>query len=292
MITRRRLVTGGAATAALLVAAPVSVASAAPSRLRRDVLTRDVFTLGVASGDPLPDSVVLWTRLAPDPLGGGGMPPWPFAVEWEIAEDDQFGRIVQRGIEVATPDLGHSVHAEPRGLRPSASYFYRFRVDGQISPVGRTRTAPEPDSSPELLRLAFASCQNWEAGYYSAYRGMAAEDVDLVVHLGDYIYEYGPQPGVRQHDGPEVDGLDSYLTSRGSERVNAPVLRGTIPTITPPSECYSDLHTTPFWYRPKATVGRVFFAMALSPIPRPPASPEALTGEHRQPGPSDRRAAA
>ncbi|MGH3788158.1 MAG: alkaline phosphatase D family protein [Pseudonocardiaceae bacterium] len=206
MIARRRLLAGGAATAALLATSPVTFASAA-SRTR---LSRDVFTLGVASGDPLPHSVVLWTRLAPDPLNGGGMPPRPFPVEWEIAEDERFRRVVERGTELATSELGHSVHAEPRGLRPSASYFYRFRVDGQISPVGRTRTAPSRRSSPQRLRLAFASCQDWQAGFYSAYRGMAAEDVDVVVHLGDYIYEYGPQPGVRQHDGPEVDGLDSY----------------------------------------------------------------------------------
>ncbi len=206
MITRRRLLTGGAATAALLATAPVPFASAAPTRLRGDV-----FTLGVASGDPLPDSVVLWTRLAPDPRNGGGMPPRRFPVEWEIAEDERFRRVVERGIEVATPDLGHSVHAEPRELRPAASYFYRFRVDGQISPVGRTRTAPRQRSSPQRLRLAFASCQDFQAGFYSAYRGMAAEDVDFVVHLGDYIYEGAPQPGgVRQHDGPEVDGLASY----------------------------------------------------------------------------------
>lgn len=211
MITRRRLLAGSAATAALLATAPVMVASAIPrARLRRDALTHDVFTLGVASGDPLPDSVVLWTRLAPDPLNGGDMPARPFPVTWEIAEDERFRRLVRSGVELAAPELGHSVHAEPRGLRPSASYFYRFRVESQISPVGRTRTAPSPRSSPERLRLAFASCQNFEDGFYSAYRGMAAEDLDLVVHLGDYIYEGGPGGGVRRHDGPEVDGLASY----------------------------------------------------------------------------------
>lgn len=201
MLTRRRLLTGGAAATALLVASPGAVA--AMSR-------RDLFTLGIASGDPLSDSVVLWTRLAPDPLDGGGMPPQQVPVEWEIAEDEGFRRVVRRGTQLATPEFGHSVHAEPRGLRPAATYFYRFRAGGQISPVGRTRTTPAAGSSPERLRLAFASCQDWQAGYYSAYRGIADEDVDLVVHLGDYIYEYGPQPGVRQHDGPEVDGIDSY----------------------------------------------------------------------------------
>lgn len=215
-ISRRRLLTGGAATAALLAVAPTPSAGAAPARL-----PADVFTLGVASGDPEPDSVVLWTRLAPDPLNGGGMPDRSFRVEWEIAEDERFRRIVRRGSEQAGPDLGHSVHAEPRGLRPSATHFYRFRVGGQISPVGRTRTAPDRRSSPRDLALAFVSCQDWQAGYYNAYRGVADEDVDLVLHLGDYIYEYGPTAGVRRHDGPEVDGLESYRNRHALYRTDA-----------------------------------------------------------------------
>jgi alkaline phosphatase D len=152
------------------------------------------FKLGVASGDPLPDGVVLWTRLAPDPLtddGRGGMPSETFRVRFEVAEDERFSRIVQRGAVDATPELAHSVHAEVGGLAPGREYFYRFKVGTEISPVGRTKTAPAFGSPVSNLTFAFASCQSWPDGYYSAYRRMAEEDLDLVVHLGDYIYEYG-----------------------------------------------------------------------------------------------------
>lgn len=205
MLTRRSLLVGGTAAAALVASQPLSTACAS------GVPRENLFTLGVASGDPLPDSVVLWTRLAPDPLAGGGMPPQPVQVQWELAEDEAFQRVVRRGVELADPGLAHSVHAEPTGLRPASSYFYRFRAGNQISPMGRTRTAPDQRSSPERLQLAFVSCQDWQDGLYSAYRGIAEEDLDVVVHLGDYIYEYGPRPGgPRQHDGPELDSLESY----------------------------------------------------------------------------------
>jgi alkaline phosphatase D len=214
MVTRRSLLAGGAAT--LLATRPLPALSV-PSRL-----PGDVFTLGVASGDPLPYSVVLWTRLAPDPLVGGGMPPVPVSVQWELAEDENFQRVVQRGTEQAVPGSAHSVHAEPRGLRPSTSYFYRFRAADQISPVGRTRTAPDQRSSPEQLRFAFVSCQDWQGGFYSAYRGIAEEDLDFVVHLGDYIYEYAPRPGApRQHHGPELDSLESYRNRHALYRTDA-----------------------------------------------------------------------
>ncbi|WP_308282872.1 alkaline phosphatase D family protein [Pseudonocardia nigra] len=150
------------------------------------------FTLGVASGDPAPDGVVLWTRLAPDPLatdGSAGMPPRVVPVHWEVAEDEAFGRIVRRGTEPAMPELGHSVHAEVHGLRPSADYFYRFRAGAEISPVGRTSTAPDPRRRTDAVTFALASCQSWAGGRYAAYRTMAQEDLDLVVHVGDYVYE-------------------------------------------------------------------------------------------------------
>jgi alkaline phosphatase D len=215
MLTRRRLLTGSAATAALLAASPLPAAAAAAAPRLPDGL----FTLGVASGDPLPDSVVLWTRLAPDPLHGGGMPRRPVPVDWEVAEDGAFRRVVARGTETATPELAHSVHAEPRGLRPAATYFYRFRAGGQISPVGRTRTAPA--GSPGRLALAFVSCQDYQAGFYPAYRGVAEEDVDLVVHLGDYIYEDAARPGPRQHLDGETDGLQSYRDRHALYRTDA-----------------------------------------------------------------------
>ena len=146
------------------------------------------FTLGVASGDPLPKSVVLWTRLATDPFDGGAGTK-QVHVKWEVAADEQFRRVVRRGNTMAGPELGYSVHVEVKGLRPSTTYWYRFRSRGAISPVGRTRTAPSAGASPPSLRFAFASCQQWQRGYYTAYRHMAEQDLDLVIHLGDYIYE-------------------------------------------------------------------------------------------------------
>lgn len=148
------------------------------------------FTLGVASGDPLPDSVILWTRLAPSPFEpGGGMPSREVPVEWEVATDERFTRIVRRGTAGARPERGHSVHVDVRGLEPARWYWYRFRTGAHASPVARTRTAPAPDAHASRLRFVFASCQNWPNGYFSAYRRMAEEDLDLVLHLGDYIYE-------------------------------------------------------------------------------------------------------
>ena len=148
------------------------------------------FTLGVASGDPLPDGVVLWTRLAPSPLAiDGGMPAKSLAVDWQVAADESFTRIVRRGTEKATPELAHSVHAEVTGLQPGREYFYRFRAGDQISPVGRTKTAPS--GAVDRVRFALASCQAWSGGRYASYHAMAAEDLDLVVHVGDYIYEAG-----------------------------------------------------------------------------------------------------
>ncbi|MFL6120974.1 alkaline phosphatase D family protein [Actinophytocola sp.] len=152
------------------------------------------FTLGVASGDPTPDGVVLWTRLATDPFaadGAGGMPATPVRVEFEIAHDERFRSVVRRGSVVATPELGHSVHPEIHGLAPDRVYFYRFRAGGEMSPVGRTRTLPPLSANPRQLDFAFASCQAWQDGYFTAYDHIAAEDLDFVVHLGDYIYEYG-----------------------------------------------------------------------------------------------------
>ncbi|UKO98969.1 alkaline phosphatase D family protein [Nostoc sp. UHCC 0870] len=169
------------------------------------------FKLGVASGDPLPDSVVLWTRLAPAPLNGGGMPPVNVPVRWQIARDEKMRQVVQRGTVLATPQLGHSVHVDVRGLEPHRWYWYQFQVGSEVSPIGRTRTAPAIYSSISQLNFAFASCQDWQNGFYTAYKHMAQEDLDLVVHLGDYIYEYGPETGApRQHIGPEIITLADY----------------------------------------------------------------------------------
>ncbi|MDQ3676988.1 MAG: alkaline phosphatase D family protein [Actinomycetota bacterium] len=147
------------------------------------------FALGVASGDPAHDSVVLWTRLAPAPLDGGGMPPEPVAVRWELARDEGFARVIQHGEVTADSAEAHAVHVEVSDLAPDSWYWYRFSALGADSRIGRTRTLPTPGAKAERLRLAVASCQAWVGGPYPAYRDMAEQDVDLVLHLGDYIYE-------------------------------------------------------------------------------------------------------
>lgn len=168
------------------------------------------FGLGVASGSPTPGGVVLWTRLlAPgffDNLGTS-----PITVRWELAHDEQFSRIAQSGQAQALHELAHSVHVEVAGLEPDRWYFYRFMAGDAVSPTGRTRSFPLPNALPQRLRLAFASCQRWEHGYYGAYRHMREEGLDAVLFLGDYIYEY-PIAGapVRIPTGSWTLTLDDY----------------------------------------------------------------------------------
>ena len=175
-IPRRRFLAGSLATAAM--ASPFGIVRGAPV-----TFDADPYTLGVASGCPREDSVILWTRLAPRPLEEGGMPSAPVEVEWQVAEDEGFARIAAKGVERATAEFAHSVHAEVKGQQPGRVYWYRFRAGTAVSPVGRTRTAPAAGNS--RFRFAFASCQQYEQGYYAAYRDMATRDFDLVVHLGD-----------------------------------------------------------------------------------------------------------
>jgi alkaline phosphatase D len=168
------------------------------------------FSLGVASGDPLPDSVVLWTRLAPEPLASlGGMDQYPVPVRWQVAEDPQFGQVVRAGVATARPEYAHSVHVDVRGLRPGREYFYRFSTGNEISPTGRTKTAPAPGAAVPEFRFGMVSCQAWFDGYYTAYRHLAEEDLDLVVHLGDYLYEYGVQTNGGR---PDVQLPDKFFT--------------------------------------------------------------------------------
>ncbi len=185
------------------------------------------FKLGIASGDPLPDGVVLWTRLAPDPLNGGGMPEKKVPVQWQVATDEGFANVVREGMEFAYPELAHSVHVEVDGLNPASEYFYRFKAGPERSPVGRTKTAPALGAGLAEMTFAFVSCQMYEHGYYTAYRNMAEQErVDLVVHLGDYIYEYGPNQyvansgNVRMHSGPEVWSLSDYRNRHGQYKTD------------------------------------------------------------------------
>ncbi len=163
------------------------------------------FTLGVASGQPRPDGMVLWTRLM------GGDLSERVDVQWELAHDEAFTRIAASGSESADAAWAHSVHAEPRGLDSARWYFYRFTALGQRSAAGRTRTAPALAANPAPLRFAIASCQRWDHGHYAAWRDVAASNLDLVLFLGDYIYEYTALPSaVRMHRGPMVRTLDAY----------------------------------------------------------------------------------
>lgn len=170
------------------------------------------FTLGVASGDPTPDGIVLWTRLAPDAANYASMGQNPIPVRWRMATDDRMRQIVRHGVAVAAPQLAHSVHVEVNRLQSERDYFYQFAVRGEESPIGHFRLMAPEDGRVDQLRFAFASCQDFQNGFYTAYEHMAREDLDFVVFLGDYIYEDEPDPsGVRQHTGAgEPVTLDEY----------------------------------------------------------------------------------
>ena len=174
-------------------------------------LTSNPFTLGVASGVPTPDSVLLWTRLHSKDGIDSDLGRDPITVRWEVAHDDQFKRLVQSGQVNAVFELAHSVHAEVADLESDRWYFYRFMVGAALSPVGRTRTLPKPGAAVARLRLAYASCQKWEDGYFSAWRHMREENLDMVLFLGDYIYEYpGSSSKLRTPTGGWVLTLDDY----------------------------------------------------------------------------------
>lgn len=192
----------------LASAAFLTPSCATPQRAR---FTSDPFSLGVASGSPLPDGVVLWTRLAPKPLEGGGMDPVDVDVRWEVAHDEAFARIAARGTATARADRAHAVHVECSGLDPARAYFYRFIVGDALSPVARTRTAPARGQAGGRLRLALANCQRWDQGFYAAHEHIARDDVDLVVFVGDYIYESdGGGVRVRAHASSEPRTLQEY----------------------------------------------------------------------------------
>ncbi|MFF3223535.1 alkaline phosphatase D family protein [Nocardia suismassiliense] len=205
---RRTLLKGGAAAtaAAVLSAAPARAASA-------------VFRHGVASGDPLPNGVILWTRVtvSDEATPGSGVGE-SASVRWEIAEDEGFGSVTASGNVTAAAASDHTVKVDAAGLAPGREYFYRFTALGETSQIGRTRTAPALGDSPERLRFGIVSCANWEAGYFGAYRHLAARtDLDAIVHLGDYIYEYGRgkyggrNGTVRPHDpANEIVSLADY----------------------------------------------------------------------------------
>ncbi|MCT9813452.1 alkaline phosphatase D family protein [Acidovorax sp. Be4] len=195
---------------------------------------RELFPMGVASGSPSPDGFVLWTRLLDGPVPGTvaadtprGRLPDALTVRWEIAEDEGFRRMVRTGAAQALAALGHSVHVEVTGLRPDRWYFYRFMHGDAVTQTARTRTAPALDAMPERTRFAFVSCQRWEQGHYAGYRHMLDENLDLVLFLGDYIYEYAmpktppSYPLVRTHTLPAAQVLADYRDRYALYRTDA-----------------------------------------------------------------------
>ncbi|MFI8099887.1 alkaline phosphatase D family protein [Streptomyces sp. NPDC086023] len=223
---RRTVVLAAAATAAL---APITAQAALGTSAAYAAEGTAAFLHGVASGDPLPDGVLLWTRVTPSPeaVPGSGLGP-DTDVTWEVAEDRGFARIVASGTTTATAAADHTVKADVRGLRPETSYFFRFATGGATSAVGRTRTTAAHDATTPGVRFGVVSCANWESGYFSAYRHLAARtDLDAVLHLGDYIYEYGsggyPEPKyvVRQHEPKhEIVSLSDYRTRHGKYKTD------------------------------------------------------------------------
>lgn len=209
MVDRRRF---------LEVLAALGVSQAVPARAAdaKAGFASYPFALGVASGYPRPDGMVLWTRLMGD-LGAVAIP-----VRWEIADDEAMRGIVASGDAQAHPEWAHSVHVEPRGLESDRWYWYRFTAGNAASPVGRTRTGPAANAAAPRLRFAFASCQHYEHGYYTAYPRMAADDLDLVVFLGDYIYESSLRRNqVRKHERAEEPvTLDEYRARHAHYRAD------------------------------------------------------------------------
>jgi len=226
MLNRRHFALGATATLA------------APFILRAQSVFRSYpFSLGVAAGDPSPDGFVIWTRLAPDPLASdGGMVSAPMNVAWEVAADRQFSAIVAHGEEVARPELAHSVHIELAGLQPGRPYYYRFRAGGERSIAGRALTLPAAGSSPTALRFGVCGCQEYEDGYYTAYRHLAQEDLAFVFHYGDYIYEDRGDwthrsrgdvlsVAVRRHVGQRCYSLTDYRQRYGQYKADPDLQR-------------------------------------------------------------------
>jgi alkaline phosphatase D len=230
-IDRRRVVAAlGAGTLGLL-AAPAVIGRALAQVSRWPA--GDPFSLGVASGAPRPDGFVLWTRLAPDPLSAdpatpGGMTGGDVPVAYEIASDPAMREIVRRGVAAAEAGYGYSVHADVRGLQSGRSYWYRFMNGDAASRVGRATTAVAAGTPLERMRFGFVSCSHYEHGYFSAYRHLADENPDVVLYLGDYIYEYVEQgrPTVRTHsDGIEAATLPTYRNRYAQYRLDADLAR-------------------------------------------------------------------
>ncbi|WP_305093111.1 alkaline phosphatase [Prescottella sp. R16] len=225
-----------------VVLAGTSVAVAAAGRASAAVPAPG-FVHGIASGDPLPDRLIIWTRITPsaDAVPGSGVGP-TVSVTWQVATDPGFASVVREGTASAGPDADHTVKVDVTGLRPGTGYFYRFTGLGIVSPVGRTRTAPATDADVARLRFGVVSCSNWEAGYFASYRHLAErDDLDAILHLGDYIYEYGRGEygarggSVRLHDpAHEIVSLADYRIRHAQYKTDPDLqaLHAKLPFIT------------------------------------------------------------
>jgi hypothetical protein len=231
------------------------------------------FTLGIASGQPSPDGFVLWTRLAVQPLaqdGQGGMSE-PISVTWEIAADDKMRNVIRSGTAEAHSQWAHSIHIEVGCLEPARPYWYRFAALGEQSRIGLARTAPTPAAKVQQFRFAFASCSNWQAGYFSAYRHMAAESPDLIIFLGDYIYEYTATGAngdkvLRKHDGSTAVDLASYRNRYALYRTDPDLqaLHAAAPCLMTWDDMKSKM-TMPTSGRSMLEQGRKIFSVAVPP---------------------------
>ncbi|ONI70028.1 alkaline phosphatase [Kribbella sp. ALI-6-A] len=229
-ITRRTLLVAATTVAGATAVAATGTLPAAGSPLTDATAAgpsqplANPFTLGIASGDPDYQSVVLWTRLALDPLaadGMGGMPSRRYQVQWQVALDPGMRRVVRAGVVSAGPESAHAVHVEVRGLLPGREYYYRFRCERHLSEIGRTLTTPLPGTYGSPLHMAFVSCSNYAGGYFTAYRRMAEEHPSLVLHLGDYIYEGAGGTGPRTHSpAKEIWTLADYRVRHAQYRTD------------------------------------------------------------------------
>lgn len=229
MITRRQVIRAVGASASLAVAPGIVHAIATVSKWRQFP-----FTLGVASGALTSDGFVIWTRLAPDPLSMdparvGGLSGGDIPIRFEIAEDEAMRRVVQTGIAIAEARYAYSVHHLVSGLMPGRPYWYRFGSGDATSRVGRAMTLPAVGASLEKLRVGYVSCSNYETGYFCAYRHLAAELPDVVLFLGDYIYEYVDKTAtdlVRRHSGGvEPTDLQGYRNRYAQYRLDEDLQR-------------------------------------------------------------------